>query len=56
MIETIDILLENNISFLIAAYHSSIVEALEDALEKRKVSFINISPFFTKSDERGENQ
>ena len=51
MIEMIDILLENRISFLIAAYHPVIVEAIEAALEKRKVSFINVSPFFVKGEE-----
>ena len=56
MIEMIDILLENRISFCIAAYHQIVVEALESALEKRKISFINISPFFVKDKEQKENQ
>lgn len=47
----IDILLENRISFVIAAYHTIVVEALEAALEKRKVPFINISPFFVKDED-----
>ena len=51
MIEMIDILLENRISFIITVYHQIVVEALEAALEKRKVSFINISPFFVNNEE-----
>jgi hypothetical protein len=33
-----------------------VVEALEAALEKRKISFINISPFFVKGEDQKENQ
>ena len=52
MIEMIDILLENRISFVIAAYHTIVVEAFEAALEKRKVAFINISPFFVNDEDQ----
>ena len=52
----IDIILENRISCVIAVYHQIVVEALEAALEKRKVAFINISPFFVKNDEQKDNQ
>ena len=56
MIEMIDIILENRISCVIAVYHHIVVEALEAALEKRKVAFINISPFFVKNEEQKDNQ
>ena len=55
MVEVIDILLENRISFVIACYHDVVVDALEHALEKRKVSFINLSPFFVKDEHQEEN-
>ena len=42
----IDILLAKKVSFVVAAYHDVFIEAIEAALEKKKVAFINISPFF----------
>ena len=49
--EMVDIVLENRVSCIIAVYHQIVIEALEAALEKRKVAFINISPFFVKNGE-----
>ena len=48
-------MLENRISFVIAIYHTIVVEAIEAALEKRKVPFVNMSPFFVKDSEQKEN-
>jgi len=45
-VEFVDILLENRISFIITAYHEIVVQAVEAALEKRKVAHINLSAFF----------
>jgi hypothetical protein len=45
-----DIMLENKLSFIIVAYHELIIEALQQALDKRKVAHINISPFFVEDE------
>jgi hypothetical protein len=50
IIELMDIMLENKLSFIIVAYHELIIEALQQALDKRKVAHINISPFFVQGD------
>jgi hypothetical protein len=56
MIETIDILLENGISFIVTCYHEIVIKALTASLEKRKVPFIDLSPFFVRCKDESENQ
>jgi hypothetical protein len=55
LIELMDILLENGISFIVVCYHQIVLKALSAALEKRKVPFIDISTFFIKCKEEKNN-
>jgi len=49
LIQLIDLLLENQVSFVIVVYNSIVMDALKAALSKRQVPFVNISPFFAQS-------
>lgn len=42
----VDILLENRISCIIAIYHPLIMDAIQAALENRKVPYIDLTAFF----------
>jgi len=46
IIEMVDILLENRISCIIAIYHPLIMDAIQAALENRKVPYIDLTAFF----------
>jgi hypothetical protein len=56
LIEMLDILLENRISFIVVCYHQIVVNALSASFEKRKVPFIDISNFFARCNGEQENQ
>lgn len=56
VIEMIDLLLENGISFIVGCYHDVFINALTAALEKRKVPFIDLSSFFVKCKDASKNQ
>lgn len=50
IIEMIDILLENRISCIVAVYHPLILEAIQAALENRKVPHVDLTNFFQADD------
>ena len=56
IIEMIDILLENRISCIVAVYHPLIMEAIQAALENRKVPHVDLTNFFQAEDQHNNQK
>jgi hypothetical protein len=52
----VDVLLENRISSIVVIYHPVVMEALQQALELRKVPHVDLTAFFANDNQNSHHK